>query len=122
MLPNLFFRGGTRRNPKDPKAQKPTGRTTLGKKSIKKFLTATTEDVIKQTDDEEIAEKLHDAKISKVGKRIINFNYLNNYLNNTYLSKEILSYPNNYLTKLKYLIYVLIILFPDLLSVKNTNI
>ena len=64
VLRNLYIRGGTRWNPKDPKAQQPPGRTQLGKKALQKFLKGTANDVMDQTkEDDELTSKL-----SKLGK------------------------------------------------------
>ena len=72
MIRNLYIRGRARRNPKDPKAQRPPGRTKVGKKAIKKLLAETAQDVIKKAEGEEaLAEKLSEATISKVSQEIL---------------------------------------------------
>ena len=62
---NLYIRGGSRRNPKDPLAQKTPGRTRMGKKALKKFLSGTAQEVINKAAAaaDELSQKLSGANL-----------------------------------------------------------
>ena len=78
ILRNIYIRGGARRNPKDPKAKRPHGRTRLGQKAVKKFLKSSTEEVMGQAEgNADLNDKLSKAKIAKVSQKLIrSFNQL----------------------------------------------
>ena len=73
VIRNVYIRGGNRRNPKDPRAKRPPGRTRLGKASVKKILTITSGEVLEQAAEEsELNEKMSSADINNVRNLIIN--------------------------------------------------
>ena len=91
VIRNVYIRGGTRRNPKDPRAKRPPGHTRLGKASLKKILTVTSGEVLEQAaeDEDELNEKISSTDINNVRYQIINTRLINNkVIFNT--SKEIM--------------------------------
>ena len=62
ILRNLYIRGGSRRNPKDPLAQKPQGRTRMGKKALRRFVNGTSKEVLNKAADD-LTDKMSGANL-----------------------------------------------------------